>query len=277
MSRNGANSEGKETTRIRRPLLFSAAAHLVVIFALLLSGTHPRDLSFRNVVEVFLVGGADGERGRGEDAFLVVPATVSRPQDALSVPPEARFMVPPRSPRPRETVSEDAPLFPEPVASRETAAPDASDGPPRESIRREGPDPAAFLLAPDGPSSGGMPATAVAAASPFPANQAGSEVAGAAREGGRLVPGEGDAVRASLRGRIESRIVYPEEAVRRGQEGDVLLRIRIGRGGVPREIRIARSSGAPLLDAAARRGVVSAAPLPEGPGWVEVPVRFRLR
>jgi protein TonB len=82
---------------------------------------------------------------------------------------------------------------------------------------------------------------------------------------------------ASLRGRIESRIVYPEEAVRRGQEGDVLLRIRIGRGGVPREIRIARSSGTPLLDAAARRGVVRAAPLPEGPGWVEVPVRFRLR
>ena len=82
---------------------------------------------------------------------------------------------------------------------------------------------------------------------------------------------------AFLRGRIESRIVYPEEAVRRGQEGDVLLRIRIGRGGIPREIRIAQSSGAPLLDAAARRGVVRAAPLPQGPGWVEVPVRFRLR
>jgi protein TonB len=79
-----------------------------------------------------------------------------------------------------------------------------------------------------------------------------------------------------LRERIQSRIVYPEEAVRRGQEGEVLLRIRIGTGGVPREIRIARSSGARLLDEAARRGVVRAAPLPKGPGWVEVPIRFQL-
>lgn len=82
---------------------------------------------------------------------------------------------------------------------------------------------------------------------------------------------------ALLRERIESRIVYPEEAVRRGQQGEVLLRIRIGSDGVPNEIRIARSSGVRVLDDAARRGVVRAAPLPSSPGWVEVPVRFRLR
>ncbi|MGB5994045.1 MAG: energy transducer TonB, partial [Candidatus Deferrimicrobiaceae bacterium] len=82
---------------------------------------------------------------------------------------------------------------------------------------------------------------------------------------------------ALLRERIQSRIVYPEEAVRRGQQGEVLLRIRIGAEGVPKEIRIARSSGARLLDDAARRGVVRAAPLPSAPGWVEVPVHFRLR
>jgi len=80
-----------------------------------------------------------------------------------------------------------------------------------------------------------------------------------------------------LRERIQSRIVYPEEAVRRGLEGEVVLRIHIERGGVPNEIRVARSSGARLLDDAARRGVVRAAPLPSTPGWVEIPVRFRLR
>jgi protein TonB len=90
-------------------------------------------------------------------------------------------------------------------------------------------------------------------------------------------PGSGGPGTAFLRERIESRIVYPEEAVRRGQQGEVILRIRIGAGGVPREIRVARSSGALLLDEAARRGVVRAAPLPSDPGWVEVPVRFRLR
>ncbi len=57
----------------------------------------------------------------------------------------------------------------------------------------------------------------------------------------------------------------------------MLLRIRIDAGGVPGEVRIARSSGAVLLDEAARRGVARAAPLPAGKGWVEIPVRFRLR
>jgi len=91
---------------------------------------------------------------------------------------------------------------------------------------------------------------------------------------GRFQPG-GEAGR--LRERIQSRIVYPEEAVRRGLEGEVLLRIHIETGGVPNEIRVARSSGVRLLDDAARRGVARAAPLPSSPGWVEVPVRFRLQ
>jgi TonB family protein len=57
----------------------------------------------------------------------------------------------------------------------------------------------------------------------------------------------------------------------------VLLSIRVGEGGVPKEIRVARSSGARALDEAARNGVVRAVPLPSLPGWFEVPVRFRLR
>ena len=275
MSRGDADSAGKGTPRIRRPLFFSAAAHFFAIFTLLLPGTHPGEVSFREVVDVFLVKGADGERGRDEEEFRGAPAAVSRPPAVLSVPPEAPLVVP--SPSPRGTVSGETSLFPERDASRGAAASEASAGPPRESIRREGSGPVPSLPAPDGPSSGGVPAAAVAAASPFPDTPTGSRDTGATGGDGRAIPGKGDADMAFLRGRIESRIVYPEEAVRRGQEGDVLLRIRIGRGGVPREIRIAQSSGAPLLDAAARRGVVRAAPLPEGPGWVEVPVRFRLR
>jgi TonB family protein len=80
-----------------------------------------------------------------------------------------------------------------------------------------------------------------------------------------------------LREKIQAKIVYPEEAIRRGQEGEVLLRIRIGDGGVPKQIRVARSSGTRVLDEAARRGVVSASPLPSAAGWVEIPVRFFLR
>jgi TonB family protein len=80
-----------------------------------------------------------------------------------------------------------------------------------------------------------------------------------------------------LRERIQSRIVYPEEAIRRGEEGEVVLRIRVGEGGIPKEIRVARSSGARTLDEAARNGVVRAVPLPSLPGWFEVPIRFSLR
>lgn len=97
-----------------------------------------------------------------------------------------------------------------------------------------------------------------------------------AAAGGGAGGGEQGAVRL-LRDRIEARIVYPEEAVRRGQEGVVLLRIRVGEGGIPKEVRVAQSSGARVLDEAARTGVVRAAPLPSIPGWFEVPVRFLLR
>jgi periplasmic protein TonB len=90
--------------------------------------------------------------------------------------------------------------------------------------------------------------------------------------------GVGDgAAAAGLRDAIQARIVYPDEAVRRGLEGEVLLRIRIDKGGNPGEIRVARSSGVRILDEAARRGVVRAAPLPSAPGWFEVPIRFSLR
>lgn len=118
-----------------------------------------------------------------------------------------------------------------------------------------------------------------------PKGRAGSPGEASPGSGGRGRPAEGDAAGgegdfrffAALRARIQERIVYPAEAVRRGQEGEVLLRIRIGSGGVPREIRVAKSSGTRILDEAARRGVVRAAPLPFIPGWFEIPVRFSLR
>jgi protein TonB len=80
-----------------------------------------------------------------------------------------------------------------------------------------------------------------------------------------------------LRDRIQSRVAYPPESIRREEEGEVLLRVLVGEGGAPREIRLHRSSGIRRLDDAARRGVAGAVPLPSSPGWYEVPVRFSLR
>lgn len=49
---------------------------------------------------------------------------------------------------------------------------------------------------------------------------------------------------------------YPIESMRRGEQGTVLLRVRVDRDGVPVEIDVARSSGFRQLDRAAREAVL---------------------
>lgn len=76
---------------------------------------------------------------------------------------------------------------------------------------------------------------------------------------------------------------YPLAARRRGQEGLVLLAVRVNESGSPVEVRIARSSGSGVLDDAALAAVERWSFVPARRGdqaiaaWVEVPVRFRLK
>ncbi|GAB4372690.1 MAG: hypothetical protein Kow00128_21640 [Deltaproteobacteria bacterium] len=181
---------------------------------------------------------------------------------------------PSHPPVPRETSAK-----PTPVPSPAVSPPQASAG-PEGGIALPEPSPAARTEAPNRAPFGTGTATA----------EDGSWEGGFSRGEEQGSPGQADGIdggedggrsgggsAAVLRARIQEKILYPEEAVRRGQEGEVLLRIRIDPGGVPREIRVARSSGVRILDEAARRGVVRAAPLPSEPGWIEVPVRFSLR
>jgi periplasmic protein TonB len=75
---------------------------------------------------------------------------------------------------------------------------------------------------------------------------------------------------------------YPAQARDRGEEGTVALRLLVGADGATREIRLHRSSGNRLLDAAAiaaaGRWEVEPASLDgrRAEAWFEVPVRFRL-
>jgi protein TonB len=265
MTATKAKTAGKESPRIRWPILLSATAHLLVISSLLALGGGGKAGPLRGVVDVILVKAA-GE-GRAA-AKRPVPAPSNRGSLETAVSrrapdsPSAKSSAPARA---RRRTPGD-PLLPaagDPESG--TALPDAPFGPAGEIPSGEEPGPSGPLPhfngqgpeAPPGNPSGTMAAV----------RDPGME------EGGSLAW----AGTALLRERIQSRIVYPEEAVRRGQQGEVVLRIRIGSGGFPREIRIARSSGARLLDEAARRGVVRSAPLPSDPGWVEVPVLFRLR
>lgn len=79
-----------------------------------------------------------------------------------------------------------------------------------------------------------------------------------------------------------SRPIYPARALRRRQEGTVLIRLRIDTTGAPQEVRILRSAGRDL-DAAAKDAVLRSTfrPLMRGgvprPCWTEIPITFRLR
>lgn len=50
--------------------------------------------------------------------------------------------------------------------------------------------------------------------------------------------------------------LYPMESRRRGEQGTVLLRVRVGRDGLPIDVQVQRSSGYRPLDRAAREAVL---------------------
>lgn len=254
MSATQAKTAGKEAPRIGRALVWSASAHLLVVFSLILLGAGSVAVPRLVTVEVFLADAPGSTRAAADRTVLLPPDGGSRrsgvsPREK-EVPPAAPSPVPPRP----EAVEEEVMRPGKEDANMRTVVPES---PPDSGDGSE-------LPAPGEDATGdGQAFSALQPAFPDPG-----------RAGGGFRAGAGTTL---LRERIQARIIYPEEAVRRGEQGEVLLRIRIGTGGIPKEIRITRSSGALRLDEAARRGVVRAAPLPSDPGWVEVPVRFRLR
>ena len=81
---------------------------------------------------------------------------------------------------------------------------------------------------------------------------------------------------AEIRRRIQAALEYPPIARWQDLQGDALVRFEIGAEGRARDVRVVRSSGVPLLDAAAARAVLAAGVLPRVYGPLEVPVSFEL-
>jgi len=70
---------------------------------------------------------------------------------------------------------------------------------------------------------------------------------------------------------------YPEEAISRGLEGEVLVFLILDEAGNPAAARIEESCGHPILDTAALQAVRSLRSLPgSAPRKTLIPVRFRL-
>jgi protein TonB len=86
------------------------------------------------------------------------------------------------------------------------------------------------------------------------------------------------AVRRHIEDLQERGLFYPEEAIARGLEGEVLVLIVIDEGGRVVAARVEQGSGHRLLDDAALRAVRSLRSLPaDAPRDALLPVRFRLR
>lgn len=84
------------------------------------------------------------------------------------------------------------------------------------------------------------------------------------------------AVLQAIRRQIEQAKTYPETARRDGLQGSVDLRFRIAPDGSVEVMEILRSSGFRILDEASKQTIQRAAPYPPVPGWVRLPLSYRL-
>lgn len=205
-----------------------------------------------------------------------LPAPVTQPEPrkpaaAISPPPITPVKEPPpvvRPHAPREVASSAA--QPEPIARSALADNTAASVPPTAPLSPPG------EVAP--PSAAASPSTAAHSTMP------------AATEPSGGTPGVSSVTntQSQTSARFDaahlrnSAPAYPQASRRRGEEGLVILRVRVGINGRASEIQVAESSGHPRLDRAAEDAVARWRFEPARDGdqpvdsWVRVPVAFRL-
>ena len=228
------------------------------------NGPSPRSLSR---VEVAVLLGIS-ITGHTALAYKVSRARAAEPPVAaqsVSIEMEAPQVEPPKVPPPPP---EREPPRPRPLvaAHRPSVRPQFDPPAPVEQPpATDEPEPLAPALAPPPAPTGppGPPATAPIAPIAKPAPVI------AAHEGANYLK--------------NPRPAYPEIALRREWQGDVLLRVRVSPEGRAIEISVERSSGRDVLDQAAQEAVRgwSFVPSRQGgvaiAGWVTVPIVFRLQ
>lgn len=84
------------------------------------------------------------------------------------------------------------------------------------------------------------------------------------------------ALRARAQAALSKQLFYPEEAISKGWEGDVMLLLTLSGQGDIIGVELARSSGHAILDNAARTAAGKLGKLRSGSGQLLLPVEFRL-
>ena len=243
----------------RKRGLVSAALAALVLHGLMLSwllaarsGIEP-PAPLEQGIFVDLSGGTMARAGGAS-----VPA--SRERDSASEPqerqsPPARLPKPP--PQPEVRRPEPAREAVRNTPRRNTPAPDRKPSPSEER-------------APESPPSPGAPGGS--------SGETGGKAGGGA--GHAVQGGTGPAVQGGI---ANPKPVYPDLARRRGQEGVVYLLAQVDEQGALMELAVERSSGYPLLDAAAMKAVKTWRFRPGARdgrperGSVRIPIYFRLR
>lgn len=200
--------------------------------------------------------------------------------------PESKLQAP--SVSSRAPVRPRAEVVPAPQLSAPAIAPSApARNAPPEALRADPPPLIqAYVPMPSsdgGPAPGTVPAVEPQASQPLPQKTA---------PGGALEKTPGFAHSAAPQTTPPSYTAdylrnpppeYPLSARRLGQEGKVVLRVKVDPFGAPVEVHLAQSSGVMSLDRAALEAVQRWSFVPARRGeeavaaWVEVPIRFQLR
>lgn len=257
----------------RVPVALSLALHGLAIVPLLLAGTSgssaSEDQPAALMVELSLAAPTAGPAAEADQ-----PETLPEPQQ----PPE-----PPTPPvEHTEATPEPEPEPPPPPQEVAAVEPEIKlDLPPPD----EPPPPTAAEMKPVAPPK------PKPAAAPRPMAQAAVTKAPSPDVGNASVTQQQAAASSSLvvfEGKPRFRIpptpaVYPPRSIELGQQGEVMVRVRLEPDGSAAEITVWRSSNFPLLDRAALTAVRGWHFLPalrDGrpvAAWVEIPVRFHLR
>ncbi len=249
------------------------------------------------VLPLFLIAGTLGSTTSQEPA-LIVEFSVAGPTRGANADPEGAAVevppVPPDPPLPTSAEmtprSSEPPAQSDPAPIAEVAAGTVIDlAPPEEpppliaadlkpaSPAKSKPR-AAAPPKPPAPRPAAKPASAVsqAATAPDSGNAAVTQQASADPAGSIVFEGR-------PRYRVPPKpAVYPARAIELGQQGEVLIRVRLDLDGSAAEIRLWRSSGFDLLDRSALAAVRGWHFHPAIRGgrpvaaWVEIPVRFHL-
>ncbi len=241
--------------------LASVVLHAGVLATLLITAERRgvlEPLDAKPMVELVMVE----QKGSGQDAAQAPPTqdqatkpvptapSAAAPPTPAPVPPApqppAVQTAPPPAQPPPPTAQADTVMLPPPPPPT-PAPPSAAPPPPPQLAAREAPPrppvaPAPATPAPPAPKADATPTI---------------NLGGTDSLSNVLVTGD-DVIPAGIDSKVHNREpVYPDEAVRRGEQGTVALMILVSPEGLPSEVDVTQSSGFAMLDRAARDAVAT--------------------